>query len=415
MKIKQSVCSLFLALGFSASLFFGAYGGVDSTAANSGFQFLDIAPSARNVALGSGGTALGENGFAYYNPAAPALDRKTNLNIGYAPMPFDFTIAHAQGSWSLDNMFFGANITNHFVDGIIPAGIQGTNPETQFSYDGSMASLNFGFIADNFGFGITLNGLEERIASFSAYGISVSAGMTYTVNKKINLGISALQLGATTGYDENSANLGQGYALPRSGRFGIAYSDSIFHMGITVTGDAVYRDVGVKGESLINRFNRLTVPIGIEFWPASFAAIRVGKRFNFDTELFTAGAGLSLSMLTLDIAVAVAKYVDDYEARPFIDLTYTLKKPAAVAPKNTVSGVPANRTIPTSKPAFDKPDSLKDTADSKSKIVKSDSLPVVHKTDSVGVKSGSVSPDTTKSIQPADSTAVEPKSAPKKR
>jgi len=388
--------------------------------------------------MGSCGAAIGGNGFAYYNPATPALDRKTNLNIGYAPMPFDFTIAHAQGTWSLDNMFFGANITNHFVDGIIPAGIEGTNPATPFSYDGSMASVNFGVIVNNFGFGITLNGLEERIASSTAYGLSVSAGLTYAINNKLNFGLSALQLGATTGYDETSANLGQGYALPRSGRMGLAFSDSIFHMGYAVTGDMVYRDVGVKGESLSNRINRVSVPVGIEFWPTSFAAIRLGKRFNFDTELFTVGAGLSLSVLTCDIAVAVAKYVDDYEARPFIDLTYTLQKQPVVASARAAAKAIAAQPVIISKPAETKTDSLKDTITQKAPIAIKDSLVIIQKPDTLGPKVDSTlhvpqsSPQGVDTIghtengtsnhdvaapaaQPANSNATDPKLVPKKQ
>jgi len=314
-----------------------AYAAVDSTAGNAGFQFLDIPPSPRQIAMGWTGTALGANGFAYYNPASPFIEQNTFLSVGYAPMPFDQSIAHAQGSCVISNFFVGANITNLVVNGIYPASFD-HEPDynTPFSYNGSLLSLNGGFMSDRFGIGVTMNGLQEQIGSATAYGISASIGLVLTVNNNLTAGAAALQFGSSTGFTDETRGWGQGYALPRSGRVGLAFCDTVIHVPYTLTGDMVYRDVGLRGTPLSQRFSRVSVPLGIEVRPTSYVAVRLGKRFNYDTELFTCGAGLSWSMISFDLAFAFKNYVSSFEADPFFSLTYTLGAHSRNIPKINV-------------------------------------------------------------------------------
>jgi hypothetical protein len=305
------------------------FAGVDPAAANAGFQYLDVPPSPRQIAMGLTGTALGVNGFAYFNPASPAIDKRSTLSLGYAPMPGDYSIAHAQGSYTFSGFFIGANITNHFVSGLYPTNFN-HDPDynTPFSYDGFLLSLNGGYCSGRLGIGLTINGLQERIGTPTAYGISASAGLVYIVNGNFTLGIAGLHFGTSTGFTEENNRLGQGYALPRSGRAGIAYCDTLLHLPFTLSGDVVYRDVGEKGTAISSRFNRLTVPLGIEVNPTSYVSVRLGKRINDDVQLFTAGAGVSWSAISFDMAFVFARLVNDFELQPFFSLTYALRLPA---------------------------------------------------------------------------------------
>jgi hypothetical protein len=348
----------FMAIGIACILSPKAFAAVDSTAGNASFQYLDIPPSPRQIAMGWTGTALGESGFAYYNPASPAIDKTPFLSVGYAPLPFDISIAHAQGSCMLSNFFIGANITNYVVSGIYPTDFN-HDPDynTPFSDNGTLISLNAGFMSDGIGMGLTLNGLQQQIGTAAAYGLSASLGIVYALNQNITIGAAGLHLGTSTGFTDDTKNFGQGYRLPRSARAGAAFTDTLFRLPFTATGDIVYRDVGLSSTPLSQRFNRLTVPIGVEVRPTSYVAVRLGKRINDESELLTFGAGLHWSVLTFDLAVVLASYVTDVQVQPFFSLSYALGpatrrtpkvKEPVLAPK-TIIEKPAE-TIPVEQP-----------------------------------------------------------------
>src|SRR5271157_3974642 len=127
------------------ALFSRAFG-QNQEASMAGFQFLDFIASPRPVAMGHAGTALGGSGFASYNPVSPAITDRPYLNLGYAPLPSENTIAFCEGAWMFLNMFAAAAITNEFIGGIIPADFRdGPDYDIPGSYDGTMLSLCFGY------------------------------------------------------------------------------------------------------------------------------------------------------------------------------------------------------------------------------------------------------------------------------
>jgi hypothetical protein len=336
------LCSVFLLSSFA----------LDEEAAMTGFQYLDVPPAPRQIALGYAGAALGGPGFAYYNPAAPALLDRPYLAVGVAPRPYDYTIAYAEGAWTLSNLFFGANVSNHFVDGIIPADYQGFSTGAPGSYDGTLLSLCAGYKNENLGLGLSVNGLQEKIVNATSYGISESAGLSYwLLPQKLSLGAAVLNMGATTGGLDETKKLGQGAPLPRSGRAGGAWVDTLFGVVYTVAADIVYRDVGNKISSANQVIKRISVPVGVEVWPTGFVALRLGKRFNYETELLTFGAALRYSMIAFDVAFSVSSLVGDVDFNPYLSLSYTLpfvKKAASVAPQaKDANAAPQPSSAPT--------------------------------------------------------------------
>jgi hypothetical protein len=53
-------------------------------------------------------------------------------------------------------------------------------------------------------------------------------------------------------------------------------------------------------------------------------ALRLGKRFNFETEVVNFGAGLRLFPLSFDMAFVITKLYEDVEVEPMFSLTYRL-------------------------------------------------------------------------------------------
>jgi hypothetical protein len=359
--IKQTVTFL----AFFSGLLFQVFA-LDEEASMAGFQFLDNPPAPRQVALGYAGTALGGYGFTSFNPASPMIVDRPYLMVCASPRPFDYTIASAEGAWTFANLFVGAAVANHFINGIIPSDfITGPQYNTPGSYDGTGISLCVGYKNENLGLGLTINGLQERILTTTAYGISLSAGIDYwLIPQKLSLGAAVLNMGTTTGFLDETKNFGQGAPLPRSGRAGAAYTDTLFRIPYTVAADIVYRDVGRKITSASQFADRLNVPVGIEAWPIKYVALRIGKRFNYETEIITFGAALRYAMLSFDMAFVVSSLVSDVDFNPSFSLTYTLPQPRPPVAHVNKSAPAVNRApqeqkaAPAPAPATPAPDTL---------------------------------------------------------
>jgi hypothetical protein len=103
--------------------------------------------------------------------------------------------------------------------------------------------------------------------------------------------------------------------------------------------------------------SRISVPIGIEAWPTKYIAVRLGKRFNWETDVLSFGAGLRFAMLSFDMSCDVTSLVTDIEFNPYFALTYTLPpskpKPPSVkkaGPKPPAAGLPAEEMRPQGPP-----------------------------------------------------------------
>jgi hypothetical protein len=147
---------------------------------------------------------------------------------------------------------------------------------------------------------------------------------------KLTAGLAMLNEGKTTAFTYSSnatGNLDQEGVqenLPRSGRLGLAYTDTLKSFPVNVACDVVYRDVGDKVQAAKNIVPRITVPLGIEVWPTSYVAVRLGKRINFETEVINFGAGLRFQPLTFDMAFVVTSLQGDIEVKPMFGLTYAI-------------------------------------------------------------------------------------------
>jgi hypothetical protein len=298
---------------------------VDSLAANTAFQFIDDPMIPRLVGMGYAGTAFDNGGFSFVNPAQPYLSKNHSVAIGYAPLPGDLSTPFFEGVYNFPDFYVGLHGSNHSISGIVPATELGPNPQNDFSYSFSLVSVDGGYKWDKASLALTLSGMQERIETSTRYGYSVSAGGLYrVVPGKVTLGLAFLNQGKTTAFAYNVDETGQIENLPRSGRLGFAYTDTLGKIPLNAACDVVYRDVGYLGRSAKNISTRLTVPLGVEIWPTSYVAVRVGKRFNFETEVINFGAGLRYNPLTFDMAFVISQLQGDVEVKPMFSLTYAI-------------------------------------------------------------------------------------------
>jgi hypothetical protein len=397
-----------------ATLFFSvpdASFGLDSLSANSAFQFLDEPVIPRLVGMGNAGTAFDNGGFSFVNPAQPYLKEDQDLSIGYAPLPGDLSVPFFEVSLGFPDFFLGLHASNYEISNIIPATEQGASPDNPFSYGFTLVSINAGYKFNRGAIALTINGIQERIETSSRSGYSISAGGLYRIIPgKLTAGLAMLNEGKTTAFTYSSNETGvvnqQGEQenLPRSGRLGVAYTDTLKSFPVNVACDVVYRDVGDKVQVAKKIVPRITVPVGIEVWPTRYVAVRLGKRINFETEVINFGAGLRFKPLTFDMAFVITQLSGDIEVKPMFGLTYAI----AAAPKAKETQA-TNQAIPPVKHAettpIQKPDTTAKTVPaSKPSITYSDSLVTSAKADSSSIK-GTIQADTLHSpVSPASAT-----------
>jgi hypothetical protein len=340
--------SFYAALLCLAAIFFIPAPGLalDSLSANSAFQFLDEPVIPRLVGMGNAGTAFDNGGFSFVNPAQPYLKRDQDISIGFAPLPGDLSVPFFEVSLGYPDFFVGVHGSNYEISNIIPANEQGTSPANPFSYGFTLLSMDAGYKFGRGAIGLTINGMQERIETSSRFGYSISAGGIYRIIPgKLTAGLALLNEGKTTAFTYSSdvtGNLdeqGEQENLPRSGRLGLAYTDTLKSFPFNLACDVVYRDVGDKVQAASDIVPRITVPLGIEVWPTNYVAIRVGKRINYETEIINFGAGLRFQPLTFDMAFVITQLLGDIEVKPMISLTYAI---IAVPVKET----PAPKAMP---------------------------------------------------------------------
>ncbi|HEX7510842.1 MAG TPA: hypothetical protein VF335_06050 [Chitinivibrionales bacterium] len=324
---------------------FAAVASVDTTAGKSAFQFLEAPTTPASVAMGNAATALPGAGFSYYNPARPYLSDSASLSVGYGPLPGDLSAWFGEGKLTFSNMFLAMHLSNHSIRNIYNATEQGPNYSVPFSSGFTLVSIDAGLAYNRGALALSVNGMQDRIDVYTAYGVSVSVGGIYRlIPEKLTLGAALLNIGTTTGYTDATSNWGEGDRLPRTGRIGAAYTDVVKQVPITVACDVVYRDVGDKLLAAKGALPRITVPLGVEVWPTEYVAARIGKRFNFETELINCGAGLRLGPLSFDLSIVLAKLVTgaDIEVQPLFAVTYApgsgggKARPVVIAPETRV-------------------------------------------------------------------------------
>jgi len=295
------------------------------TSAAAAFAFLEYPVVPRLTAMADAGTGAAAGGFAFVNPAQIALAGNRYISAGYAPMPGDFTASFAEGVVDAGNYSLGVNVSNYLIDGIVPSTEQGANYTVgDGSYGFSFVSLSVARKSNTTSLALMATGMQERIVSSTRYGYSLSAGATYILLPgRLSLGAAAQHLISTmTAFTYGSDETGSVESIPRTIRVGAGYADTVKNLPLQVNCDIVYRDKGTGA-------SRLTVPIGVEVRPTDYIALRLGKRFNFETEIVNFGAGIHLSPLTFDFAVVVSNLQNDIEYRPMFSLTYSLPSLAA--------------------------------------------------------------------------------------
>jgi long-subunit fatty acid transport protein len=257
-----------------------------------GAQFLELGVSARSMGMGGAFAAISDDVSAiYYNPAGLTSLLGREVMATYVDMPADVQFG-----------FVGLGMPLESVGGVVGVGVyaltSGSMTETtynqgsidptsgvygtgrSFAWNDLAVSIGYArYLTDRFSIGFSVRYIGEFVHDFSASTWSADVGTSYNTGyRNFKLAMAISNFGPDLKFIEKAA------PLPINFKFGgsINVVENVDHI-VTLAAE------GSHPSDNLEKYNA-----GLEYIFQERFALRVGSRFNYDTDGLTAGAGLRL-------------------------------------------------------------------------------------------------------------------------
>ncbi|OQY26669.1 MAG: hypothetical protein B6244_12955 [Candidatus Cloacimonetes bacterium 4572_55] len=259
--------------------------------ANSGtatVTFMKIGSGARPVALGEAFVAVPDGGAIglYWNPASASFGQGTQAAFNYTDWIMDTSHNYFGGVTRYGEFGFGVNVI-YFDGGEFES--RGDNPTQEPDGFFSANELALGFtisrrLADDLSLGVTGKYLYSKIETEEARGVAMDFGIIYQprVIENLTLGFSISNIGQKMKYVEEKFN------MPTITRAGFSYPLNHFAR--------IAIDMNKASDS------DLRLQTGVELNIKDILSLRTGYKFNYDTDDFAAGMGVSIRNYQVDYA-----------------------------------------------------------------------------------------------------------------
>ncbi len=311
MAIMKKMCYVVtLVLVFAASGF--CFNKVGTTAA----PFLKIECGARPVGMGGSFVALADDpSGVYYNPAGLAELKKIYVLGGHTQWFADLKYNYATFMLPTNKINFclwGSFLSCSDIPITTVEQPEGTGQH--FNYmDGLLGFTASLFLSDRLSLGLSGKYIQQMLYNESASTFALDVGsILRTPFKSLRLGMCMVNYGGRMQLSGNDLIIQgarlttESFPLPLAFKLGIAFDL-----------------IGKENAFFINRNNRLTIAvdgvhpndgdeklhIGCEYGIYNTLFLRGGYKVNYDTQKFTAGAGMKINLGTREICVDYA-YVD---------------------------------------------------------------------------------------------------------
>lgn len=298
--------------------------------AMTGFQFLEEPTSPELIGLASSGVASAGMGGFFYNPAKYSLVASPSFHLEFGRYKkADANKVNFELSIPIKKAFISYGMRVFSVDDIGSVDNFGNLPQGSFSERALKLSLSTGLEINKYlNIGLSASGAIHHIYTDNAYGLLFGVGVISSpIPEKLNVGLSVVDLGFTTGMYAKVEKLGEGEKLPVNSRLGVEWKDTLKTIDYRVLFDIVYRNVWDRDDDFSHRISdRFTFPVGLEVRPVTPLAIRLGKRINFPTEIINMGMGLNTTFIDFDFGLVVNSLSGDGEADWTASFTYHLVK-----------------------------------------------------------------------------------------
>ncbi len=287
------------------------------TSANGGlnaFEFAQISPDARAIALAGAYTALGDDvGSVYYNPAGVASVLTNEIKMAYIMLYQGLSYETLAFAYPMEPVFHGLGGTFAIsVNMLQPGTLEKTNDVgvtiSTFSAGDDMFTFTYAHdLGTDFQAGLSFKYLQQQIDVVSSSLLALDAGVLFAPgNDGVRVGVDLKNIG-----DKSSS-----YNLPFTLNTGISFRQ----YGIFTKQDDMALSIDSAFPMVIQ--DSLVVNVGAEYnlkWVGSRVSLRGGYSFIGSTDLsgigLSAGAGYGIDfgglVVFLDYAYTPADIFGD--------------------------------------------------------------------------------------------------------
>ena len=247
-----------------------------------GAKFLDIGISARAIGMAEAYSAIANDVSAvYYNPAGLTQMFSREIMFTHVDYPAGINFEFAAFAIPVEALagVLGVGVYN-LNTGDIPLTTYGYPNGTGEYFAASDLAVTVSYarsLTEHFSLGGTFKYVGEYYDNESAHGWAADVGTLYdTGYRGFRIAMSIVNFGP------DMKMVQQNYPLPINFKFGSSFNfiENPDHL-------AVFALEGAHPSDNLEQYNA-----GIEYWYLDKFSVRVGNRFNYDTDGFTAGAGI---------------------------------------------------------------------------------------------------------------------------
>ncbi len=255
-----------------------------------GMAFLKIPVSARQTAMG--GTSAAVNEGASGNPAKLLTpDIQKNFIFNHQNLIQGVHQEFAAFTISGDKIAAGFSMSGLFIDGLEYRTGPGESQGDFSAYDFSFSFAGAYRLYSDLSVGIRSKLIHERIFEYSAMVYAFDFGILYHIFAPLKFGATIENLGPKYSMLKDSKSSSR---LPTSIRAGFALDlPSFWNMKECIALD-FWKSPDV----------RFRIDAGAEITHTSNFSFRMGAKFNYDSQSYTAGFGYKWKSITLDYAFA---------------------------------------------------------------------------------------------------------------
>ncbi len=256
-----------------------------------GVNFLELGVSARAMGMAEAFVAtINDASAVYYNPAGLTYLYGRELLFTHISMPAGINYEAVALGMPVEAVGgivgIGVYSLNSgdilLTDYSYPYGADTAGDKQYFSAGDFALSLSYGrFLTDKFSVGFTVKYLREDLSTYNAGGWAADVGTLYNSGyRNFKIGMVISNFGPDLKY------INMDFPLPINFKFGgsIDVLESDEHL-------LTFAAEGSHPSDNLEKYN-----VGMEYWYQDRFAIRVGERFNYDSDGFTAGGGLRLEI-----------------------------------------------------------------------------------------------------------------------
>ncbi|MEX0773340.1 MAG: PorV/PorQ family protein [Balneolales bacterium] len=281
---------------------------------SSGFQFLNIGPTAKSLGISEAHTAVSLGASSIYtNPALLSFEKESSSTLSYLVwQPAGTQTSHAAVNLKRDDDAFGFGLISSKVDDIEQRSVSGPpsgSIAVQYLSLAGAYSKNFGY----FSVGATGMYLYEQLYNFDASGFALSAGAaTNILDERLRIGVALLNYGQMQDLQHEATELPASFKVGvdiQALQFSASGSNKIPFLFV-ISSDFVkpLNEPGLsqasEGNSNIFRQDEAYFNLALQVEISEIIILRSGYKTNHPNRSASFGAGVRVSNLDFDYAFA---------------------------------------------------------------------------------------------------------------